>query len=99
MTAAIPTFRQLAVARLTDEFGPPRVIAVGAGEPVYRWMMEPRDACSIYVTLNCSDHSCVAHIVVSDPANPNESVVSLTMCTAEEMDGVIGTLRQRWPMA
>ena len=89
-------FRQRALGRLVAAFGDPEVLRSEAGA-LYRWVLRRAHRMDMYITLDSPEMPDMAHLIVSDPkAGGAEPVASLTMRTIEEVDAVIGKLREQW---
>jgi hypothetical protein len=90
------TLREQALARLTEALGPPRALSAEPDMAFYRWILSRSDGMSLYLTLNSPELTDIAHLLLSDPRQAVEPVVSLTIRTIPEVDAAIERIIRQW---
>lgn len=96
MTNPASEFSDLVLARLTQSFGPPRVIPPCGNGAFYRWILQRPRGNSIYLTLNFPERVDIAYVLISDPALSIEPVIILTLHTLSQVEAAIERInRQR----
>lgn len=96
MTTTGRSFRDEALAQLAHAFGPPRVIPTEPGLAFYRWILDRPCGLSVYLTLNCPESAQIAHLILSDPKQGADPVVSITIRTMPQVSAAIERIIRQW---
>lgn len=89
-------FQSGAVERLTQAFGSPRVIPAEPGMAFYRWILGRPGGMSLYLTLSCPERTDFVHLLLSDPREAAEPVISIPVRDMTGLAHAIERVTAQW---